>query len=188
MIIARSYLKTVTTLAKIIDSSDTCRRHHCYKVERYSLLVCKKLKLSYGNTKIIKVAAMLHDIGKIGIDLNIIRKPGKLTAAEWAVVRLHPEIGNSIIGKLGFLGEVTPMIKHHHERFGGGGYPDPEMVGTEIPMGSRIISVVDAFDAMTSERPYRSAMSKDAALAELARCSGSQFDPEVVSAFSEIKV
>ena len=174
---------TVSGLARIIDSADVCRRHHCYKVERYSLLVCQKLELASKEIRIIKVASMLHDVGKIGIDLTIIKKPEKLTPEEWAQIRLHPEIGANIVGQLGFLKNAASVIRYHHSRFAGGGYPDPSLSGENIPVGSRIISVVDAFDAMVSERPYRRAMTKENAFSELKRCAGQQFDPRVVNTF-----
>lgn len=177
------YLKTLATLARIIDSSDVCRRRHCYKVEQYSLIICRKLKLSPKDTKIIKIASILHDIGKIGIDLGIIKKPAKLNADEWTQIRLHPEIGTNIVKQTGLLNEIVPTIRHHHARFGGGGYPNPDIRGESIPIGSRIICVADAFDAMTSDRPYRKAMTREAAFAELSRCSGTQFDPEIVKTF-----
>ena len=144
---------TVSKLARIIDSADICRRRHCYKVERYSLLVCQKLELMYNDIKIIKVASMLHDVGKIGINLTIIKKPGKLTPEEWTQIRLHPDIGANIVGQLGFLDNAASIIRYHHSRFDGGGYPDPSLLGENIPIGSRIISVVDAFDAMINDRP-----------------------------------
>jgi putative nucleotidyltransferase with HDIG domain len=174
---------TVRGLARIIDSADVFRRHHCYKVERYALLVCQKLELTSKDIRIIKVASMLHDVGKIGIDLTIIKKPGKLTPEEWMQVRLHPEIGANMVGQLGFLENAAAIIRHHHSRFNGGGYPDASISGENIPMGSRIISVVDSFDAMTSDRPYRKAITREAAFLELKRCAGHQFDPRVVDAF-----
>lgn len=186
MTVINGHVKTLTKLAQIIDASQTCRRRHCYKVERHSLLVGKKLDLSDREVKIIKVASILHDIGKIGIDLTIIKKPAKLTTDEWASVRMHPVIGANIIKQLEFLNEIAPSIMHHHARFDGGGYPDSAMSGEIIPIGSRIISVVDAFDAMTNDRPYRKAMSKEAAIAELIRCSGAQFDPNIVKTFLTI--
>lgn len=180
------YIKTLTTLARIIDSSDACRRRHCYKVERYSLLICRKLKLMPKDIKMIKIASVLHDIGKIGIDLSIIKKPAKLNDEEWAQVCLHPDIGTHIVRQVGYLTEILPIIKYHHARFAGGGYPNPEMRNNAIPIGSRIIGVADAFDAMTSDRPYRRAMSREDALFELVRCSGTQFDPSVVEAFMRV--
>jgi len=179
---------TVSKLARIIDSSDVCRRRHCYRVERYSILVCVKLKLPMHEVRVIKIASMLHDIGKIGIDLNIIKKAARLTPDEWAQVRMHPEIGANIISQLGSLEEAAPVIKYHHSRYDGGGYPDPSLTGNRIPIGSRIISVADSYDAMTSDRPYRKAMTKDAARVELYECAGHQFDPKVVNAFLGIVV
>jgi len=178
-------IKTLTTLARIIDSSDACRRRHCYKVERHSLIICRKLKLQFREIRIIKIASILHDIGKVGIDINIIKKPAKLNAEEWSQVRLHPDIGNNIVKQTGFLDEIAPTIKYHHARYAGGGYPDPYIKGEAIPIGARIICVADAFDAMTSDRPYRKAMSREAAKDELMRCSGTQFDPRCVQAFEK---
>jgi len=172
----------------MIDSSDVCRRRHSYKVERYSILICRRLRLPSHEVKIIKIASMLHDIGKIGIDLTIIKKPAKLTPDEWAQVRLHPDIGANIVAQLGSLAEAAPVIRYHHLRFNGGGYPDASRTGEDIPIGSRIIAVTDAYDAMINDRPYRRAMPREAAIAELKRCSGTQFDPTVVDAFlDEVK-
>lgn len=177
------HIITVTKLARIIDSSDVCRRRHCYKVERHSLLIAQRIGLPFKEVRLIKVASMLHDVGKIGIDLSIIKKPGKLTAEEWAQVKRHPEIGANIVEQLGVFQEAANTIKYHHSRFDGGGYPDASLSGESIPIGSRIISVADAFDAMMSDRPYRKAMPRELAIAELERCSGKQFDPLVVDAF-----
>ena len=181
--VRKDYLNTIKTLAKVIDANDPCARGHCDKVMKYSLLICRKLKLPVRSVNAIKTASLLHDIGKIGIDMNIIRKPGKLTPEDWDKVKTHPEIGAKIVEQVGFLNEVVPIIRCHHERFGGGGYPDPGRSGLKIPLGSRIIAVADAFDAMTSDRPYREALSKKEAMEELERCAGSQFDPEIVKAF-----
>ena len=182
------YIKTLTVLARIIDESDVCRRRHCYKVEKYSLYICKRLKLPAKETKIIKIASILHDIGKVGIDLNIIKKPAKLNSEEWAQIRMHPDIGTNIVKQTGFLDDIAPTIRYHHARFEGGGYPDPDIKGDEIPLGSRIICVADSFDSMMSDRPYRKAMSEETALAELTRCSGNQFDPNIVGAFLDTYV
>jgi putative nucleotidyltransferase with HDIG domain len=181
--VKRDYLDTIKTLAKIIDANDSYTRGHCEKVTKYTLVICRELKLPARYTNAVKTASLLHDIGKIGIDLSIIRKPGKLTEEDWQKVRMHPEIGAKIVSQEGFLSEIVPIIRHHHERFGGGGYPSSDLKGKQIPLGARIIAVADAFDAMTSFRPYRDAMSRNEAIAELKRCSGTQFDPEVVDAF-----
>ena len=181
-----AHIITMNKLARLIDESEVCRRHHCYKVERYAILICRKLKLPSRDIKTIKIASILHDIGKIGIDLNIIRKPARLTPDEWLQVRRHPDIGANIIKQLGFMDEVINIIRNHHSRFEGGGYPDPGLAGEAIPMGSRIISVADSFDSMINDRPYRKAMSIEQAQAELRRCSGSQFDPYIVDVFMNI--
>lgn len=184
----RRFSKTVsidhlTMLAKIIDEEDTYTRGHCDKVMKYSLKICRRLKLSAKDREIIKTASLLHDIGKVGVDLTIISKRGKLTERDWQEIKRHPEIGANILSEAGFYEEIVAIIKYHHERFNGGGYPDPDKKAEEIPLGSRIIAVADAFDAMTSDRPYRKAMPRAVAIKELKRCSGSQFDPQIVEAF-----
>jgi putative nucleotidyltransferase with HDIG domain len=182
MTMKMSHVRTMGKIARIIDSSYACRRRHCYKVEQYSLIVCRELNVSPMDVKIIKVASMLHDIGKIGIDLDILTKTTKLTAEDWKQVHMHPDIGANIVGQIGFLKEVAPTIRYHHARFEGGGYPDPKISGSDIPIGARIIATADAFDAMINDRPYRKAMPGYVAMQELKRCSGSQFDPSTVNA------
>lgn len=181
--IRKDYLNTIKTLARIIDENDPYTRGHCEKVMKYSMMICKEMKLPDRHKKAIKTASLLHDIGKIGIDVGILRKTEKLSDDDWKKIRLHPEIGARIISQVGFLNDVVPIIKYHHSRYNGGGYPDPNRKEGNIPIGSRIITVADAYDAMTSDRPYRKAMTKDDALMELKKCSGEQFDPEVVGAF-----
>jgi putative nucleotidyltransferase with HDIG domain len=181
--IRKDYLNTVKTLAKIIDANDPCTKGHCDKVMRYSLAISRKMRLGPRDENAIKTASLLHDIGKVGIDLQIIRKRGPLTPEDWRQVHMHPEIGARIIAQVGFLDDVAPIIKHHHERFAGGGYPEPDRKGERIPVGARVLAVADAFDAMTSSRPYKKAMTKKEAIAELKRCAGTQFDPKIVGAF-----
>jgi len=131
---------------------------------------------------LIRCAGLLHDIGEIAIDSSILYKPGKLTRREWVVVREHPVVASNIIKKIKLLDELVSIVRHHHERFDGGGYPDG-IKHDEIPLEARLLAVADSFEAMTSERPYRSAMSKQKAIAELKRCPGTQFDPAIVNAF-----
>ena len=133
----------------------------------------------------IEYAALMHDIGKIGIDEQILRKAGKLTAQETDIIKKHPTIGNRIISPVTFLAPVAPMVLYHHEWYDGNGYPEG-LAGEEIPLGSRIVAVIDAYDAMTSDRPYRKAMSKERAISELQKGSGSQFDPQAVEVFVKI--
>jgi len=186
--VRKDYFNSIKTLAGIIDANDTYTRGHCDKVMKYSIEICKRLNLDQRNINSIKTASMLHDIGKIGVDMSVIHKEGKLNDEDWAKIRKHPEIGARIVRQVGFLSDIVPIIKFHHSRFSGGGYPDPERRGERIPIGARIIAVADAYDAMTSDRPYRKAMSHREAVMELKRCSGTQFDPKVVNAFTKTNV
>jgi len=181
--IRKDYLNTIKTLAKIIDANDPYTAGHCEKVKKYSMIICKEMKLPSRHVNAIKTASILHDIGKIGIDVSVLRKTEKLTEEDWQKIKLHPEIGARIVSQIGFMNEIVPIVKYHHSRFNGGGYPDPKKQGAGIPIGARVLAVADAYDAMTSERPYRKAMSKEEALNELKSCAGLQFDPEVVGAF-----
>jgi HD-GYP domain-containing protein (c-di-GMP phosphodiesterase class II) len=130
----------------------------------------------------LEYLALLHDIGKIGIDEKILRKSSKLDPGEWEIIRNHSTIGGSIIKPIKFLPSGEKIIRHHHERFNGSGYPDG-LRGEDIPLFSRVIAVADSFDAMTSLRPYRGTMKTDDAILELRRCSGEQFDPKLVDVF-----
>jgi HD-GYP domain-containing protein (c-di-GMP phosphodiesterase class II) len=129
----------------------------------------------------VRMAALLHDIGKVGIPDEILHKPGKLDDREWELMRQHPVIGERILRMIPGLGAIARIVRHEHERWDGGGYPDG-LVGAATPLGSRIILACDAYHAMTSDRPYRAAMPHAEAMAELTRNSGTQFDPEVVQA------
>jgi HD-GYP domain-containing protein (c-di-GMP phosphodiesterase class II) len=129
---------------------------------------------------------LLHDVGKIGISEQILLKPGKLTDDEFETIKSHPHIGAGILNSIEFLKRVCEIIKHHHERYDGRGYP-AGLTADEIPLGSRIICVADSFDAITSHRPYRKPLTFDEASAEIQRCAGSQFDPAVVQAFISLR-
>jgi HD-GYP domain-containing protein (c-di-GMP phosphodiesterase class II) len=142
------------------------------------------MKLSPDRLELLIYAALLHDIGKMGIPSQILKKTGPLTPEEWEEIRKHPSAGRAIIEKT-FLKNAGPIIEQHHERYDGTGYP-LGLKGDEILIEARIISVVDAFDAMSSERPYRKAMTNDEIIAELRRCSGTQFDPKVVEALIDV--
>ena len=131
----------------------------------------------------LEIGGLLHDVGKIGVADAILRKPGPLSAAEYAEMKTHPEVGRRMLQGISYLESAIPGVLCHHERYDGQGYPD-QLSGPEIPLTGRIMAVADAFDAMTSDRPYRRAMSPQAALAELERGAGTQFDPEVVAAFA----
>lgn len=179
----KDHLNAIRALARIVDENDSYTKGHCEKVMRYSLVICRRLKMPKHSIDSIKTASLLHDIGKIGIDAGILNKKEKLTKEDWDKIKTHPEMGSKIVSQIGFLNGISIIIRHHHERYDGGGYPDSERKGSAIPLGARILAVADAFDAMTSGRPYRQAMSQEEAIAELKRCSGSQFDPKIVDAF-----
>jgi two-component system cell cycle response regulator len=146
----------------------------------------KSNQLSAGERAVLIDAAWLHDIGKLTVPRSILDKPGPLDATEWAEMREHANRGANFLARCDSLREVAPLVRHHHERFDGGGYPGG-MMGNAVPRGAQIIGVVDAFNAMTTHRPYRGAMPVDAALDELQRCAGSQFDPEIVESFLSLR-
>lgn len=177
-----SYLSTVRALSAAIDAKDPYTRGHSGRVVKYCQIIAAGLGYSEAETEAVKIAAYLHDIGKIGIDEQILSKPYKLNAQEYDEVKRHSSISAKILARATFLQNVIPLVRHHHERFDGRGYPDG-LAGADIPMGARIILVADSFDAMTSRRPYRQALGCGEALEELRRCSGTQFDTQVVEIF-----
>ena len=147
--------------------------------------MAKKLKLPPQEIESIEVAALLHDIGKIGVQKSILNKPGKLNNEEWREVRRHPEFSYKILKEVNFPWDVKPTIYAHHERYDGKGYP-AGLKGEKIPLGARILAVADTFAAMTSDRAYRKGLSKEVAIEELKRVAGTQLDPELVKVFIEM--
>jgi len=180
-----SYLSAVRALANSIDAKDAYTRGHSERVARYSMEIGRVMGLTPLEIKNLHIGALLHDIGKIGISESIINKESRLTDEEYQEIKTHPARGASIIEPAKFLREKVPLIKFHHERFDGKGYPDG-LKGENIPLMARIICAADSFDAMTSKRAYRDVMPLEEARNELLRCSGSQFDPRIVSAFLEV--
>jgi len=175
-------LSTMQALAAAVEARDPYTRGHCERVTQYALTIAEALAFSNEDLEILERAAILHDIGKVAVPDSVLRKNGRLNEDDWIEVRKHPEVGQTMLAHLEFLGPSLPLIRHHHERYDGSGYPDG--LGAEgIPLGARILAVADAFDAMTSDRPYREAFALSDAIGELDRCAGSQFDPEVVEAF-----
>jgi HD-GYP domain-containing protein (c-di-GMP phosphodiesterase class II) len=149
------------------------------------MLIAQQLNLSEAELQHIEHGALLHDIGKIGVPDHILYKPGPLTPEEWEVMKQHPVIGYKMCMKIEMLRPAAPIVLHHHERWDGRGYPYG-LNGAEIPLGARIFAIADTLDAMTSDRPYRKALSFAQAREEIERCAGSQFDPELVRVFLEL--
>ena len=179
------YFEIIQALARTIDAKDSYTHDHADRARKYARLIGRKLRLSDQEIVDIEYAAMVHDIGKIGIKEEILHKAGKLDPEEEEALRHHPQIGNRILEPVAFLASVAPIVLYHHEWYNGEGYPDG-LKGEDIPLGSRIVSVIDAYDAMTSDRPYRKAFSKEIAVKELIEGKAIQFDPNVVDAFLEV--
>ncbi len=182
-----TYDNTLEALSAALDSRDTETEGHSRRVVEYTAAIARELALTGREIRGLLNGALLHDVGKIGIPDAILAKRGPLTSAEWDKMKTHPEQGYRMLERVGFLADALPVIRYHHERFDGSGYPDG-LQGEQIPLGARIFAVADSFDAMTSDRPYRPGCSPEVALAEIARCSGSQFDPEVVDAILRVGV
>jgi HD-GYP domain-containing protein (c-di-GMP phosphodiesterase class II) len=177
-------LDTVFAMAEAIESRDPYTGDHCRHLADYADLLAGVIDLSEPEKETIRCGAALHDVGKIGVSDAVLKKPGKLTPPEWAEIRLHPYIGGQLCKRVSFLHDAYPIVYHHHERFDGQGYPDG-LRNEDIPLGARIVAIADAFDAMTSQRPYRAAMSHAQAIRELRRGAGRQWDPRLVDAFLE---
>jgi ribonuclease P protein subunit RPR2 len=178
-----AYHETVAALATALETKDTGTRAHSQRVQRYAIELTAAIEPHLADDQSTEVGFLLHDVGKIGIPDDILLKPAPLTPAERARMQTHTVLGEQMLGGVAFLqGEGLRVVRSHHERWDGGGYPDG-IAGTEIPLGARIFAVADALDAMTSDRPYRRAMSWAAAGREILRESGRQFDPSVVDAF-----
>jgi putative nucleotidyltransferase with HDIG domain len=172
---------TVDVLAGTLSMRDDRTGSHSGRVVELACRVARLLRLEPEALRELAYAACLHDIGKVGVPDAVLRKPGPLDGAEWAVIEGHPEQGAELITRVPGLERVASIVRHHHERFDGCGYPDG-LSGDDIPIESRILAVADAWAAMTEERPYRRLMGEAAAEAELCEHSGSQFDPQVVDA------
>lgn len=181
-IITKNYLSTLKVLNKILEARDPYTREHSRRVSEYSVIIAKNLALSEDEQEVMRQTALLHDIGKIGIAEAILNKQDKLTPEEWIEIQKHTLIGAAILEPLKVLHIEQSMIRHHHERYDGKGYPD-HLKGEEIPLYARILAVADAYDSMVNGRTYRCAFSPIESIAELERCNGTQFDPEIVKVF-----
>jgi HD-GYP domain-containing protein (c-di-GMP phosphodiesterase class II) len=171
----------VAALVRAVDMRDDYTGRHSESVGDLARQVGEALGMSGAELWLLDLAAKLHDVGKIGVPDAILHKTGPLDAAEWALMRRHAELGAGMIERIPGLERVAPLVRSHHERWDGAGYPDG-LAAEQIPLASRVVAACDAFQAMTTDRPYRDALDVDAALAELTACSGTQFDPAVVAA------
>ena len=179
------HLNTVKAFVEAIEAKDPYTRGHSENVARYSLLLGQELGFSIEELEELHVAALLHDIGKIGIREEILFKPSSLTDEEYKQIMAHPDISAQIVGSIPNLANIATMIRHHHEHYDGRGYTEG-LVGESIPLGSRILAIADSFDAMTSDRPYRKGCGTEEALNEIKRCAGTQFDPALAEAFIKV--
>ena len=178
----QTYYETIRGLAQALEARDSYTKGHSERVTRYSLAIADRLGLDPHSRKVLHYAGLLHDIGKIGIADSILHKRLDLSEDEWQSIRNHPLFGDAILGPIRFLSDAQKIVLRHHERYDGSGYPG-HLRGEEIPLEARIIAVADAYDAMTSDRPYRQALAHEVALGEITKAAGQQFDPRVVEAF-----
>ena len=180
-----AYLGTIRALALALDARDPYTAGHSERVSAVSLAIGRGMRLDETQLEVLRLGALLHDIGKIGIADHVLMKAGPLTPAEYEIIKQHPGVGARILRSVPFLEPHIPIVELHHERPDGKGYPHG-LQGTEIPLVARIVHVADAFDAMTSARAYRPALATSTGLRELWRCAGSQFDAEVVQVLAAV--
>jgi putative nucleotidyltransferase with HDIG domain len=178
----QSILETVTSLAYAIDAKDQYTQGHSQKVSAYAALLAEAVGLSEAEVEEIRLGAVLHDVGKVGIPEQILNKSGPLNPEEWESMKTHVTYGGRLLEPLRPLARIRQMVFHHHEFFDGSGYPDA-LSGKDIPLGARIVTIADSYDTITSDRSYKKGRTAEQALSELERCAGTQFDPELVEAF-----
>jgi HD-GYP domain-containing protein (c-di-GMP phosphodiesterase class II) len=179
------YIATMKSLAHVVEAKDPTTRGHLDRTAHYGIALARVVDPVLAARPEVAYGFFLHDIGKVGIPESILCKAGPLTELEWIVMRSHPNQGARIVEPIPFMGEAVEIVRTHHERFDGGGYPRG-LRGEQIPLAARIFAIADSFDAMTSDRPYRSALSTEEAVAEIRAGSGTQFDPLCVEAFEAL--
>ena len=175
----------LSALSRAVEARDPYARGHSARVTEIAAAIARRLGWDEDQLALLHLGGPLHDVGKLGVSEEVLTKPGRLDERELAQIRRHPRFGARILLRVAALRAALPYVLYHHERWDGGGYPTGR-AGEAIPVEARVLAVADAFDAMTSDRPYRPALGRDEALAEIARCSGTQFDPEIVRVFLEL--
>ena len=178
----KAYLDTIGILRQTVEAKDPYTRGHSDRVSEYSVLIGTKMGLDENTIHTLKIGGLFHDIGKIGIPDSILLKESKLDNEEYSQIKNHPSIGAHILGDVDMFKDIMPMVLHHHERYDGRGYPS-QLEGENIPLIARIAAIADTFDAMTSKRSYRDALPLDVVIAEIEKCSGTQFDPKIAPIF-----
>ncbi|MCI8471289.1 MAG: HD domain-containing protein [Clostridia bacterium] len=181
----KSYLESIETLRYTVEAKDSYTRGHSDRVSAYSVLIGKKLNLSEDKLKTLQIGGLFHDIGKIGVPDSILLKEGKLTDDEYSEIKNHPSIGAHILSTASIFQDIIPIVKHHHEKYDGKGYPS-RLKEEEIPYLARITAIADSFDAMTSKRTYRDSLPLETVISEFERCKGTQFDPQLTDIFLDI--
>ena len=181
----RAYLDSVQTLRYTVEAKDPYTRGHSDRVSAYSVLIGKYLGLDDTDLRNLEIGGLFHDIGKIGVPDSILLKQAKLTDDEYSEIKNHPTIGAHILSTATIFQDMIPIVKHHHEKYDGNGYPS-KLKGEDIPLFARIAAVADTFDAMTSKRTYRDSLGLDVVKAEIERCKGTQFDPKISDIFLDI--
>ena len=181
----KAYLESIETLRYTVEAKDNYTRGHSDRVSEYSVLIGKTLGLPENEIKNLQIGGLFHDIGKIGVPDVILQKESKLTDDEYSEIKNHPSIGAHILSTASIFKDIIPVVKHHHERYDGKGYPGM-LRGEDIPYLARIASIADSFDAMTSRRTYRNSLPIETVISEFERCKGSQFDPELTDVFLNI--
>ena len=176
-----AYADTISSLVAALEAKDVYTKGHSVRVAEYTVMIAEAMGFSPDRVRRIEQGALLHDLGKVGVSRRVLAKEGKLTDGEFDEIKRHPDIGAHIVADVPYLADLVPMIEHHHTWYDGRGYGG--VAGDEIPLEARILTVADSYDAMTSARPYRGAMSHEAAMEELRRNCGTQFDPSSVAAF-----
>lgn len=181
----KSYMESIQTLRYTVEAKDKYTRGHSDRVSEFAVLIGKYLGLSEEDLKTLKIGGLFHDIGKIGVPDSILLKTEKLTDDEYSEIKNHPTIGAHILSTATIFQDLIPIVKHHHERYDGNGYPG-RLKGEDIPYFARIAAIADTFDAMTSKRTYRDALPLDVVKSEFERCKGTQFDPKICDVFIDI--